>query len=228
MSRHARISPDGFVQHVINRGDHRETIFHKAGDFAAFLRIIADATLKVPMRILAYCIMRNHFHLLLWPHEGVDLPAYIQVLMNLHIQRYLQHYPPSSNGHIYQGRYRNVLVQDGAAVHRVARYIEANPLAAGVARRAEAYAWSSLSPRALDVDRPILYAGAEGISRTSEWIDFVNEPVSYETTARIQQSIRRGMPYGDNEWLQRVVAQHGLEHTLREPGRPRVYESVLS
>lgn len=228
MPRHARISPDGFVQHVLNRGDHRETLFHKTADFAAFLRVLTAAGLKVPMRILAYCIMRNHFHLLLWPYKGSDLSAYMQVVMNVHIQRYRQHYPPSSNGHIYQGRYRNVLVQDGAAVRRVARYIEANPLAAGVVRRAEDYRWSSLSPHASDPDRPEVYAGPDAIARTSDWIEFVNAPVSYELTAQIQRSVRRGTPFGDEAWVQRVVAQHGLAHTLREPGRPRVYETVAS
>jgi putative transposase len=74
MPRHNRVSPDGFVQHVLNRGDHRETLFHKPGDFRAFLLVVAEAACRIPMRILAYCIMRNHFHLLLWPYQGDDLP----------------------------------------------------------------------------------------------------------------------------------------------------------
>jgi putative transposase len=213
------------VQHVINRGDHRETIFHKPADFDAFLGFLAETADRIPMRILAYCIMRNHFHLLLWPYKGLDLPAYMQLLMNLHITRYLLHYRPPSNGHIYQGRYRNVLVQDGPGVTRVARYIEANPLAAGLVRRAEQYRWSSLSPLAAEARRPRL--NTELIPRTPDWPDFVNEPLGTEIIGRIQQSFRRGLPFGDDGWVRQVVAEHGLEHTVREPGRPRVYETVM-
>src|SRR5687767_13967749 len=145
MPRHRRISPDGYVQHVLNRGDHRETIFFKAGDFRAFLAIVAESARRVGMRILAYCIMRNHFHLVVWPHAGNDLPVFMQLLMNLHIQRYLRHYRPESPGHIYQGRYTNSIVQSDHHVLRVMRYVEANALSAGLVRCAEDYKWSSAS-----------------------------------------------------------------------------------
>jgi len=224
MPRHARISPDGFVHHVINRGDHRETIFHKPPDFAAFLALMTEAACQIRMRILAYCIMRNHFHFLLWPRQGSDLSAYMQLLMNLHIQRYLKHYPPASRGHIYQGRYRNVIVQNGAGLLTVARYIEANPIAAGLVRRAEDYKWSSASRLASRPGRPALEPGV--IDRSKEWRRFVNEPVSAESFEDLEGCIRKGTPIGDPEWRARVVAEHGLIHTTRDRGRPRVYDVV--
>jgi putative transposase len=156
MPRHRRCSPDGFVQHVLNRGDHRETIFHKPSDFRAFLAIVAEAAQRVAIRILAYCIMRNHFHLVLWPYAGNDLPVFMQVLMNLHIQRYLQHYRPPSPGHIYQGRYTNAVVQSDHHLLRVIRYVEANALSARLVARAEHYKWSSASPHRADDGRPEL------------------------------------------------------------------------
>jgi putative transposase len=224
MPRHARISPDGFFQHVINRGDHREDIFHKSADFAAFQALITEAAWRVPMRIIAYCIMRNHFHLLLWPYRGSDLPAYMQLVMNLHIQRYLRHYPPSSPGHIYQGRYRNVLVEDGPDLWKVARYVDANPVAAGIVRRAEDYKWSSASRLANRPGRPALHP--EPIVRSREWLDFVNAPLGADVVARIEQSVRKGLPIGSDDWVRRVVAQYGLVHTTRDRGRPRVYETL--
>lgn len=224
MPRHARISPDGYVQHVINRGDHRETIFHKPADFAAFIALMVEAADRIAMRLVAYCVMRNHFHLLLWPHRGSDLPAYMQVLMNLHIQRYLRHYPPASSGHIYQGRYRNVIVQRGADVLKVARYVEANPVAAGLVGRAEDYEWSSLSRLADDPGRPMLDPTL--VTRSAEWRRFVNEPSSPESVGHIEQCIRRGCPIGDAAWTDRIVVEHGLEHTIRGKGRPRMYQTV--
>ncbi len=210
----------------MNRGDHKETIFHKPADFRAFLALMVQATRRVTMRILAYCIMRNHFHLVLWPHKGVDLSAYMQVLMNLHIQRYLLHYPPSSPGHIYQGRFTNSLVQDGDSYLTVMRYVEANALSAGLVSRAEHYMWSSASPHALDPDRPLLADGP--IPKPVDWVDFINEPMSEELMKKIQRAARRGAPIGDDAWTNQMVTAYGLEHTIRDRGRPRTYEIELA
>jgi putative transposase len=224
MPRQRRISPDGFVQHVVNRGDHRETLFHKPADFRAFLALTAESAFRVPMRILAYCIMRNHFHLLLWPYHGIDLPAYMQLLMNLHIQRYLRHYPPASRGHIYQGRYTNSLVQGDWNLLRVMRYVEGNALAAGIVRRAEHYRWSSASRHAAEPSRPTLIDGP--IARPPDWLAFVNSTPSPDELIRIKQSARRGAPYGSEEWTKEVLCRYDLEHTVRPRGRPRVYETI--
>src|SRR5262249_10833934 len=156
MPRHRRVSPDGFVQHVLNRGDHRETLFHKAGDFRAFLVVLAETACRIPMRILAYCIMRNHFHLLLWPYEGADLPFFMHMLMSLHIGRYLRHYPPASPGHIYQGRYTNPIVETGPSVLAAANDLEANRLNAGLVTRPQDPPPCRPSPLPLDDHRPIL------------------------------------------------------------------------
>jgi putative transposase len=225
MPRHNRISPDGFVQHVINRGDHRETIFHKPGDFRAFLEILAEVASIIPMRILAYCIMRNHFHLLLWPYQGSDVPVFMERLMNTHIKRYLLHYPPASPGHIYQGRYVNPLVEMGPSVVWVAKYVESNAKSAGLVKRAEDYRWSSASPEHDEPGRPILAEWP--VPKPVDWLTFLNTPTPADELKRLQRSIRRGSPYGSDEWIKAVVKEHGLEHTVRQAGRPRVYETFL-
>jgi putative transposase len=225
MARHRRVSPDGFVQHVLNRGDHREVLFHKPGDFWAFLAVVAEAACRVPMRILAYCIMRNHFHLLLWPYRGADLPVFMQMLMNLHIQRYLRHYPPASPGHIYQGRYANSIIETGPALIRVARYVEANALSAGIVTRAEHYNWSSASPLASDPSRPILAKWP--IAKPADWPSILNTPTATEEWTRIQRSLRRGAPVGSGNWIRKVAKAYGLEHAIRRQGRPRLFGTVL-
>ena len=225
MPRSRRVSPDGFVQHVVNRGDHREPIFHKPSDFRAFLAVIAESAYRIPIRILAYCIMRNHFHLVLWPYEGKDLPVFMQRLMNTHINRYLRHYPPSSPGHIYQGRYGNTLVEAGSALLRVIRYVEANALSAGLVRRAEHYKWSSASPHASDEGRPTLAEWP--FPRPADWLTYVNTSTPADEWKKLQRSLRRGAPYGSDEWVAAVAAAHKLESTLRPVGRPRVYETFV-
>jgi len=223
MPRHPRVSPDGFVQHVLNRGDHRDTIFHKPPDFRAFLAVIAESAHRIPMRILAYCIMRNHFHLVLWPYAGRDLPCFMQQVMNTHINRYLRHYPPSSPGHIYQGRYGNSLIETGPALLRVMRYVEANALSAGIVKRADHYKWSSASPHAGDPGRPTLADWP--IARPVDWREYLNTPTAADEWKKLQRSARRGAPYGSDEWVQTVAAAYRLESAVRPRGRPRVYET---
>lgn len=225
MPRHARVSPDGFVQHVLNRGDHRETLFHKPADFLAFLSVTTETACRIPMRILAYCIMRNHFHLLLWPYRGADLPCFMQILMNLHIPRYVRHYPPASPGHIYQSRYANYIVENGPSVLKVARYVEANALNAGIVTRAEEYPWSSASPLALADDRPVLAEWP--FEKPSNWPTLLNLRTPREELKRIQRSAARGTPLGSPAWTDRVVKEFNLEHTLRRRGRPAVNGSVV-
>ncbi|MBW3543694.1 MAG: transposase, partial [Planctomycetes bacterium] len=67
MPRPKRIAPGGYCYHVLSRGNGRQQVFHKDGDYAAFLALFDEAQERIPMRILAYCLMPNHFHLVLWP-----------------------------------------------------------------------------------------------------------------------------------------------------------------
>ena len=81
MPRTARASLGGYAYHVINRGNGRSEVFHKDADYAAFLKLLAQASERLPMRLLAYCLMPNHFHLVLWPYEDGDLSRWMQWLM---------------------------------------------------------------------------------------------------------------------------------------------------
>ena len=75
MARTPRAREDGLVYHVLNRGNGRRAFLHKPGDFEAWLRVLAEAKKAVPMRVLAYCLMPNHWHLVLWPEHGQSCPG---------------------------------------------------------------------------------------------------------------------------------------------------------
>jgi REP element-mobilizing transposase RayT len=104
MPRTSRASRRGFVYHVLNRGNGRSDVFHKDDDFAAFVNLMREAHEKVPIRLTGYCLMTNHFHLLLWPHEDGDLSHWMQWLLASHVRRYHRHY--QSSGHVWQGRFK--------------------------------------------------------------------------------------------------------------------------
>ncbi|HEV3260786.1 MAG TPA: transposase [Gemmataceae bacterium] len=144
MPRTPRASQGGYCYHVLNRGNGRGTVFHKDGDFAAFLKLLRQADERTPMRLLAYCLMLNHFHLALWPREDGDLSDYMMWLMTAHVRRYHQHY--HSSGHVWQGRSRAFPIQEDEHLLTVLRYIERNPVRADLVRRAQDWPWSSAAP----------------------------------------------------------------------------------
>ena len=126
MPRTARACLGGYTDHVLNRGNARATVFHKPADYDAFIEIMAEASLRHSMRILAYCLMPNHFHLALWPHEDGDLSRWMHWLLTTHVGRYLRHY--HSSGHIWQGRFKAFPTEEDEHLLTVLRYIERNLL----------------------------------------------------------------------------------------------------
>ena len=91
MPRTARASAANVCYHVLNRGNNRACVFHQDGDFQAFVDLLSEAKLRHPMRVLAYCVMPNHFHLALWPLGDGDLGRWMHWLLTAHVH---------SSGHV--------------------------------------------------------------------------------------------------------------------------------
>ena len=101
MGRPLRVSVGGYAYHCLNRGNGRSTIFRKEGDYEAFERILAETQQQVPvMRLLAYCLMPNHWHLVLWPRRGGELSDFLHWLTLTHTQRWRAHYHNVGGGHL--------------------------------------------------------------------------------------------------------------------------------
>jgi putative transposase len=215
MPRTARASQGGFCYHVLNRGNGRRTVFHKQGDFAAFIKLLRQAHDRSDMRLLAYCLMPNHFHLLLWPRADGQLSDYMMWLLTAHVRRYHQHY--HSSGHVWQGRFRAFPIQEDDHLLRVLRYIERNPVRAGLSARAQDWPWSSATPP--HGEQPAMEPGP--VSRPQPWLDYVNEPQTEAEVERLRESLRRGRPFGDPLWMEQTARRLGLEASLRPRGRPR-------
>jgi putative transposase len=143
VARDVRDALGGYCYQVLNRGNGRQTVFHKEGGFAAFAKLLREAGERIDMRLLAYCVLFNHFHLLLWPRREGDLSAYMMWLTTAHVRRYHQHY--HSSGHFWQGRFRSFPIEDDGHLLIVHRYIERNPVRAGLVQRAQGWFWSSAS-----------------------------------------------------------------------------------
>lgn len=217
MPRTARASVGGICYHVINRGNGRAKVFLTPTDYDAFVTLLERAGQRVAMRVLAYCLMPNHFHLALWPYRDGELGRWMQWLLTAHVRRYHQHY--HSEGHVWQGRFKAFPIQQDDHLLTVLRYIERNPVRAGLVARAEEWRWSS----ARDWGAAMLPSGltAGPVPRPPQWTEFVNDALTTAELERLRHSVNRGTPYGSESWRERTAAALGLESTLHPRGRPR-------
>ena len=147
------------IFHVLNRANDRGTIFETAADYSAFLRVMCDTLAKRPIGILAYCLMPNHWHLVVQPAGDRDLGAFMQLLTTTHVRRWRSHRQSVGHGHLYQGVYKSFAIEHDDHFYTVCRYVERNALRAALTERAEDWPWSSLWQRtqtAAVQDRPPL------------------------------------------------------------------------
>jgi len=205
---------------VLNRGNAREKVFHKKEDYAAFLDLMEEASARLPMRLLAWCLMPNHFHLVLWPHGDGDLGRWMQWLMTSHVRRYHRHY--HSSGHVWQGRFKAFPIEEDEHLWTVLRYVERNALRASLVGRAEAWPWSSAA--ALGGGKRAAMMNPGPVPRNMDWLDWVNQPQSESELAALRKCIERGMPYGGESWQHATAERLGLEASLHPRGRPRLPE----
>ena len=219
MPRAKRITLGGYVYHVLNRANGRLRIFRKQSDFLAFEKILAEGIELFDMRICGYCIMSNHWHLLLWPINDGDLSNFMKWITLTHTQRYHVSHDIVGSGHMYQGRFKSFPVQEDAHYLTVLRYIEANPLRAGLVEKAQQWQWSSLAAKNRTNTMFKLCQGP--VILPNNWSKLVNDVVENNDKEDLNNSIKRGAPYGDNEWKMIAVKKLKLESTIRPKGRPK-------
>ena len=221
MGRPLRASEGGYVYHVLNRANARLPLFQKDGDYAAFHRVLAEACAHEPMRVLSWCVMPNHWHLVLWPEKDGALSRFMAWLTLTHTQRWHTHYHNVGSGHLYQGRFKSFPVQEDAHVLAVCRYVERNALRAGLVGRAEDWRWCSLGQRAAGtaLAQTVLREGP--VPYPPCWHEEVNRPQTLGELEALRRCVRRGQPFGEEGWVETTVKRLGLEAVMRPQGRPR-------
>ncbi len=221
MGRPQRAAEGGYVYHVLNRANARMTIFEEDDDYLAFENILAEAAAREETRLLAYCLLPNHWHLLVWPRKDGELSRFVGWLTLTHTQRWHAHRGTTGSGHVYQGRFKSFPVAEDEHFYTVARYVERNAVRANLVRRAEKWRWGSLYRwlRGSAEDKALLAAWP--LPRRPSWTEHVNEPQTEAELASIHRCIQRGSPHGDSQWIKRTVHRLGLESTLRPRGRPK-------
>jgi putative transposase len=223
MGRPHRAAEGGLIYHALNRANARLAMFADDGDYGAFERVLAQAIARYQMRLLAYCILPNHFHLVLWPRADGEISRFVRWLTLTHTQRWHAHGHSAGTGHLYQGRFKSFPVQSDEHLVVLCRYVERNALRANLVERAEDWRWGSLwwtahAPSGAETE-PALSAWP--IERAGDWVERVNQPLGRAEEAAVQRSLRRGQPFGTLAWQEETAARLGLESAFRPRGRPK-------
>ena len=207
----------GAAFHVLNRAAKRFRLFESPGDFDAFVRVLDEAQIRSGISLLAYCVMPNHFHLVVQPTKDDQLSAFMAWLQMTHSKRWLAFRALTGHGVVYQGRFKAFPIQTDGHFLTVCRYVERNPLRAGLVRQAEDWRWSSLGQRVRNCHGPTLHTWP--ILPPSNWTELVNIPSTEPELAAIRAALARSVPYGAEEWRNRLTT-NGVG-PRRPRGRPR-------
>ena len=226
MPRSARLTPGGLVYHVLNRGVGRMTLFEKKADYQAFECVLAETLQKHPrkhpgVQLLTYCLMPNHWHLVVRPKGDDDLGPFMQRLTLTHTRRWQQHRHCHGSGHVYQGRYKSFPVESDEHLLTVIRYVERNAMRARLIKRAEDWRWCGLWVRRYGSDEQRAMLSPWPVPEPRHWLRTVNAALNERALEALRLCVNRGRPFGSAGWTERVTKALGLEHTFRDRGRPR-------
>ena len=221
MPRLARTVCAGVPHHVAQRGNRRENVFFSDADRAAYLGWLSDYAEKHALEILAYCLMSNHIHLIAVPATE---DALHQTLKPLHM-RYAQRVNRVRgwSGHLWQGRFISSALDEEYLLKAV-RYVERNPVRAGMVRRAEDHPWSSAAAHCGLRRDPVLTRSPAwrdyfaAIDDWSAWLAWQDEPGSLDL---LRRHVKRGLPCGSDAFIRRLEDMTGRNLRYRPRGRPR-------
>lgn len=221
MPRQARVSIHNTVYHVINRANGRQTIFHTKEEYQHFEELLEKAVALTNMRLLAYCIMPNHWHLALFPKTDTMMAEFMGWLTLTHARQYRVRTKTIGYGHLYQNRYKSFPVEDDKHLIDLIRYVEQNPLRARLVKRSEDWRWGSLYHKITQSYRQKKLLSPLPTALPVNYLESVNQILHDDALDKLRYSVNKGKPYGSNRWMNKIINQFDLGYTTRGPGRPK-------
>ena len=217
MPRIARVVVPGIPHHVTQRGNRRQRVFFRESDYRAYKTILARFCERESVKVWAYCLMPNHVHLILVPETGYGLR---RSLGEAH-RRYTSiiNAREGWTGYLWQGRFSSYPM-DEAHLHRAVRYIELNPVSAGICERPEEWNWSSARAHVNNCSDGLVDP-APMLERETDWLAYLATGMSREDTDLIELHGRTGRPLGSTSFLKDLEDTLGRSIVPRKPGRKR-------
>ncbi len=225
MPRKPRFYQPGLAVHVFQRGHNKEPVFFEAEDYLTYLRILKESAEACGCLIHAYVLMTNHVHLLVTPKSSTAISTLFQSIG--------RHYVPYINktyqrrGSLWEGRHKGNIIESDAYFLRCMRYIEMNPVRAGMVDHPAKYRWSSYAANAQGIDNAVIYIheqylalGNNPESRQSAYRGLFEIKADADELAIIRASLSSGTPLGNAFFKEQIEAIMGRKIGLIKPGRP--------
>ena len=234
MARPPRISRPSYPHHVIQRGNNRQPIFFEEKDHEVFLDCLREAKRTCHVRLYAYVLMTNHVHLLLEPEHAGDLGRFMQNVGRRYV-RYMND-THARTGTLWEGRFKSAVVSRDEYVIMCSRYIELNPVRAGMVRHPRDYRWSSYHRRALgrpddllDEDPWYVSLGNTAAERAQAYADWLETSVAAKGWDHIRNATQQGRVVGSDSFQDEIGSSVGRRLKGETRGRPkRVVRSEIA
>ena len=218
MPRIARVVVPGAPHHVTQRGNRRADVFFTKADRHVYLRYLGAYCREHALEIIAYCLMTNHIHLVVVPRRVESLAG---ALKPVHL-RYAQHVNWTQNlcGRLWQGRFYSCPMDD-AHLYAAVRYVERNPVRAGMVRTAEDYPWSSAAAHCGQRHEPLLADPFHMRDAIEDWAAWLRDPDDDNTLTTLRNHTHTGRPLGSEGFITALEEQLGRILRPKSPGRPK-------
>jgi putative transposase len=217
MARNARWFIEGLPYHITQRGNRQQDVFFSDADRRRYLSWLMDYGDRLKLDVLAYCLMTNHIHLIAVPHDKESVSRVLQALQTRHSNTVNSE--QGWAGHLWHGRFFSAVLDD-AHLWLAARYVERNPVRAGIVKTAEEYAWSSAAFHlGLRPDR-LIRSDTQWGAAVEGWAEALHADEEEAELDMLRCRTQRGYPCGSESFVAEIEAMQGCKFSLRSRGRP--------
>ena len=229
MPRKARVILQDTAHHIVQRGHNRNAVFIESTDYHYYLNTLQEWKQKLGIKIYSYCLMTNHVHLILDPCQNEHSIGKMMKRLAGRQTRYVNALERRT-GSLWEGRYKSSPIEMDTYLLACCRYVEMNPVRAGMVNRPEEYDWSSYRQKTgtettwIDIDTCYLALSEVESERRQRYRQFVLRGNVNEIDTRIRNAYQHGWLTGSNRFVDEVEARSGIRVDNRKRGRPSTHD----
>ena len=214
MPKFARLVVPGYPHHVTQRGIRRQQTFFSDADYGAYLELVRKCKVIAAVDILAYCLMPNHVHIIAVPENSRSLARLFGPVHHRYAQRV--NAINDWRGHLWQQRFYSVVMDENQTLAAM-KYVEMNPVRAGLCKRADEWPWSSVHANLGERDDEIVDE-SEVRQVIADWSEFLTGEGDSEFVNSLRAQTSTGRPTGDDDFVESLEQKTGRRIRRRRPG----------